>query len=201
MSAWTICWAARPSKPHTRKSKRKAAAFLSFCAPHFLLSCQKKMRRARWKRKPLVPPNGHSPFAANTGVRERDHSKFFSQSVGRGRKCGIQIGFPPRDAKLGIRAKTDFLCFYFRAPRCAAVGGLAALRMRHTPCGCFAQRCPGANSGVGNPKGRGRNPSPLCRFKGVRGEIEILPGFSSRGLGAVLFSKENGPQAFPASDK
>ena len=24
------------------------------CAPHFLLSCQKKMRRARWKRKTLM---------------------------------------------------------------------------------------------------------------------------------------------------
>ena len=31
----------------------------------------------------------------------------------------------------------------------------------------FRRRC---HSGVGFPKGRGRSPAPLCRFKGVRGK-------------------------------
>ena len=35
----------------------------------------------------------------------------------------------------------------------------------------------------GNPKGRDCGPSPLRRFKGVRGEIEIPPGFSLGGEG------------------
>jgi len=47
-----------------------------------------------------------------------------------------------------------------------------------------------SNPGEGNPKGRGRSPTPLCRFKGVRGEIEIPPGFSFGGVGRFLFSKE-----------
>ncbi len=46
----------------------------------------------------------------------------------------------------------------------------------------------------GNPKGRGRSPFLLCRFKGVRGEIEIPPGFSLGGRGGtLLFSKEKCP--------
>ena len=45
-------------------------------------------------------------------------------------------------------------------------------------------------------KGEGRSP-PLCRFKGVRGEIEIPPRFSLGGRGDILFSKENIPLASP----
>ena len=37
-------------------------------------------------------------------------------------------------------------------------------------------------------KGGGRSPRPLCRFKGVRGEIEIPPRFSLGGAGGdILF--------------
>ena len=46
-------------------------------------------------------------------------------------------------------------------------------------------------------KGGGRSPRPLCRFKGVRGEIEIPPRFSLGGRGDILFSKENIPLASP----
>ena len=43
----------------------------------------------------------------------------------------------------------------------------------------------------------GPQPAPLCRFKGVRGEIEIPPRFSLGGWGDILFSKENIPLASP----
>ena len=43
----------------------------------------------------------------------------------------------------------------------------------------------------------GPQPAPLCRFKGVRGEIEIPPRFSLGGRGDILFSKENIPLASP----
>ena len=57
---------------------------------------------------------------------------------------------------------------------------------------------PSSNSGRGFPKGEGRSPRPLCRFKGVRGEIEIPPRFSlGRPGGDILFSKENIPLASP----
>ena len=49
----------------------------------------------------------------------------------------------------------------------------------------------------GFPKGRNRSFAPLCRFKGVRGEIEIPPRFSLGGRGDILFSKENIPLASP----
>ena len=45
-------------------------------------------------------------------------------------------------------------------------------------------------------KGGGQGPRPLCRFKGVRGEIEIPPRFSLGGRGDILFSKENIPLGF-----
>ena len=48
----------------------------------------------------------------------------------------------------------------------------------------------------GFPKGRNRSFAPLCRFKGVRGEIEIPPRFSLGGWGDILFSKENIPFGF-----
>ena len=52
--------------------------------------------------------------------------------------------------------------------RAAALRRLAPIRA----CGRsrFATRYRSPVPGVGNPKGRGRSPSPLCRFKGVRGK-------------------------------
>ena len=38
-------------------------------------------------------------------------------------------------------------------------------------------------------KGGGQGPRPLCRFKGVRGEIEIPPRFSLGGQGDILHGK------------
>ena len=43
---------------------------------------------------------------------------------------------------------------------------------------------------------RGARPLPLCRFKGVRGEIEIPPRFSLGGWGDILFLKENIPLTY-----
>ena len=36
----------------------------------------------------------------------------------------------------------------------------------------------------------GPQPAPLCRFKGVRGEIEIPPRFSLGGRGDILFAPQ-----------
>ena len=45
----------------------------------------------------------------------------------------------------------------------------------------------------GFPKGRNRSFAPLCRFKGVRGEIEIPPRFSLGGRGTFSFQKRISP--------
>ena len=48
----------------------------------------------------------------------------------------------------------------------------------------------------GFPKGRNRSFAPLCRFKGVRGEIEIPPRFSLGGRGGTFsFQKRISPLA------
>ena len=61
------------------------------------------------------------------------------------------------------------------------------------PCFSFRCRYP-VQLREGNPKGRDRSPSPLSRFKGVRGEIEIPPGFSLGGEGGHFsFQKRNVP--------
>ena len=71
----------------------------------------------------------------------------------------------------------DLTSFSFRAPR-------------------FAQRWPTLFPRRGFQRG-GPQPAPLCRFKGVRGEIEIPPRFSLGGPGGdILFSKENIPFGF-----
>ena len=85
--------------------------------------------------------------------------------------------------------KEDTLCFSFR---CRSP--------RPTPGGVSKGEgpCPRPPSPWGLvSKGGGQGPRPLCRFKGVRGEIEIPPRFSLGGRGDILFSKENIPLASP----
>ena len=48
----------------------------------------------------------------------------------------------------------------------------------------------------GFPKGRNRSFAPLCRFKGVRGEIEIPPRFSLGGRGGHSLFKREYPPGF-----
>ena len=48
--------------------------------------------------------------------------------------------------------------------------------------------CPGRGFQRGGPQ-----PAPLCRFKGVRGEIEIPPRFSLGGRGHSLLKREYPP--------
>ena len=45
-------------------------------------------------------------------------------------------------------------------------------------------------------KGGGQGPRPLCRFKGVRGEIEIPPRFSLGGRGGHSLFKREYPPGF-----
>ena len=112
---------------------------------------------------------------------------------------------------------SDLAHFWSRAFRFAkryrAVKGAAAKREayqivfapRHT--GQFVAGCapasfsktepaPNANAShprVGNPTGRGRGPFPLSRFKGVRGKIEIPPGFWWGCKGEGSFQKTPSP--------
>ena len=53
---------------------------------------------------------------------------------------------------------------------------------------------PPRSFGVGNPKGRGRSPSPLCRFKGVRGKSKSprVSLWGARG-DTSLFKREMSP--------
>jgi len=137
--------------------------------PPFSLLAPKKTGRARSKRNRLGRQMALPPFAANTRARERDPSENFGFSVGREQKPGNFIGVQPREPELQERAKPDLPCFSFRC-RCR-------------PSGWGIQR-----GGTAVP--------PLCVVRGCGGEVETPPHFSSRGLGTVLFSKENGPQAF-----
>ena len=53
----------------------------------------------------------------------------------------------------------------------------------------------------GFPKGRNRSFAPLCRFKGVRGEIEIPPRFSLGGRGGHSLFKREYPPGFSVPNR
>ena len=72
------------------------------------------------------------------------------------RICGCRLAFV---VYLGERRTLGFALVRLILPPSAAV--------MHLLC----------SFGVGNPKGRGRSPSPLCRFKGVWGESRNPPTF------------------------
>ncbi len=60
-----------------------------------------------------------------------------------------------------------------------------------SPSAAALPSCPGRGFQRGGPQ-----PAPLCRFKGVRGEIEIPPAFLFRGAGGTFsFQKRISPLA------
>ena len=118
---------------------------------------------------------------------------------------GCAIPIPSRTVSPHLQAqstmgyKTESAYFYSRAFRFAThypVRFLFYLR-RSSNSGRGFQRRGGGSLRPSSPwglvsKGGGRGPRPLCRFKGVRGEIEIPPRFSL-GAGAgghSLFKRE-----------
>ena len=63
---------------------------------------------------------------------------------------------------------------------------------KRTPSASLSAAAPPSCPGRGFQRG-GPQPAPLCRFKGVRGEIEIPPRFSLGGRGHSLLKREYPP--------
>ena len=77
------------------------------------------------------------------------------------------------------------------APESSSHTGIA----NRTSSASLSAAAPPSNSGRGFQRG-GPQPAPLCRFKGVRGEIEIPPRFSLGGPGGTFsFQKRISPLA------
>jgi len=183
------------------------------CAPHFLLSCQKKMRRARWKRKPLVPPNGASAVGGKYGGPGKRHSQKISVSA-----LGVSKVF----ALSVLRCRTNRNCKIGQNLTCPASLSAAAAPPVRSALPFLL--------GVGNPKGKqakrrrwrikracfeeaarlaatkwpgiemprrcsGAHPLPFVSLGGV-GAKSKRPHVSGGGLGEVSFRKRHLPQAF-----
>ena len=69
-----------------------------------------------------------------------------------------------------------------------------------TPSASLSAAAPPSNSGRGFQRG-GPQPAPLCRFKGVRGEIEIPPRFSLGGRGGHSLFKREYPPGFSVPNR
>ena len=146
------------------------------------------MRRARWKRK---------------NVRDKLPGKAVnSPKTGAGRhELPTELETPlPAALYLNLKSVRRRICGHGaqrganRTPP-APLSAAAPLSPRGVSKG--EGPCPRPPSPWGLvSKGGGQGPRPLCRFKGVRGEIEIPPRFSLGGRGDILFSKENIPFGF-----
>ena len=105
-------------------------------------------------------------------------------------------GPPPRTAMQARRPPAG--C----ADRCSARNCIPALESpphtgaaNRTPPASLSAAAPPSCPGRGFQRG-GPQPAPLCRFKGVRGEIEIPPRFSLGGPGGTFsFQKRISPLA------
>ena len=80
----------------------------------------------------------------------------YSSFPNRTRCAGLRFGLGNENIQIGASCQLivrSFCCSSLpNRIRCAAVGGFAALRMRRTPCGCFA----GFRFGLGNENIRNR---------------------------------------------
>ena len=129
------------------------------------------MRRARWKRKNV-----------------RDDLTPLCQITRNG-------GCPSRTADQIWKSPTGCADRYSSNNCVLAFGGTAFIGVqRGHPLPPFPLPLPLSLEGF--PKGRNRSFAPLCRFKGVRGEIEIPPRFSLGGRGGHSLFKREYPPGF-----
>ena len=130
------------------------------------------MRRARWKRK---------------NVRDGLTGKAV-KSPKTGAGCH---GLPTKSGSL-LPAALNLFRPALRPRTCRHTAHQAANRTPPTSLSAAAPpSCPGRGFQRGGPQ-----PAPLCRFKGVRGEIEIPPRFSLGGPGGTFsFQKRISPLA------
>jgi len=177
-------------------------------APPIFFACAKENGPCTVQKKALKAPTV-CVGASLRGLGKETAQKILVSALGASR-AGAGHKRLPREPELRERAKPELSCFYFRAfhfvKRCrvrtlgwgiqrgnrrsAAGGGKSepVSRKRHDwrPQSGRESQC---RNGV-----RGRSPSPLCRFKGVWGEIEIPPRFW-RGMGRGLCAKDLSPYA------
>jgi hypothetical protein len=152
------------------------------CTPHFLLSCQKKMRRARWKRKGALRPNfglwphwgmRYGGFGPVKICWNYDASRF-----------GPWGNHRPGAFK-------DALSFYFRL-RCPGVLGEQRADMACAPNGVNPPLRPPSPGGVIQNRGP-RPPGLVVSRGGLEGEIEIpLQRLFWTGRGPFSPRGENG---------
>ena len=140
------------------------------CAPHFLCLRQRKRaapgpKEKRWR--PEFSPCGENS-AEDGGLRSR---------------CGGEREFVP-DALWSRR--TGIMPSRIRWRGCRFRGG-HRIELLLFPLPLLPL------SGERNPKGRGRSPFPLCRFKGVWGEIGIPPRFWRGSQGEVSLRQRHLP--------
>ena len=135
------------------------------------------MRRARWKRK---------------NVRDELTGKAVnSPKTGTGRhKLPTELETPlPAALYLDLKSVRRRIC-----------GHGAQRGANRTPSASLSAAAPPSNSGRGFQRG-GPQPAPLCRFKGVRGEIEIPPRFSLGGRGGHSLFKREYPPGFSVPNR
>ena len=145
----------------------------------------------------LMAGRMHPPFLFCRAKRETGRAR----SKRKGRLDALRCSGPPRDGGRRIGASADF------GPPSGTLGPsaifLTAVPWReYQPCRggyrmellLFSLPLPHPQEGF--PKGRNRSFAPLCRFKGVRGEIEIPPRFSLGGRGGHSLFKREYPPGF-----
>jgi len=108
-----------------------------YSTPHFLWSCQRKRAVDGPKESAESSPDTQGVGAASLRGLGQDTAQKPAVSALGASRANAKHRALPRETELRERAKTDLPCF------------------------CFRCRCPPL--GVGNPKGRGRSPSLLCR--------------------------------------
>ena len=141
------------------------------------------MRRARWKRKSVCSKLAHRCKFGGNGFCENccAGEELRTKSRAGCRACPALYAVLIVASNLRVQIGHPLLLFPLPLP---------------IPKRGFQRRGPSPSPKKGFQRG-GPQPAPLCRFKGVRGEIEIPPRFSLGGRGDILFSKENIPLASP----